>query len=452
MRPSAKRGEERRCEACSRPLWRGDALTELADRAEFRARLEEALTFGRPAPLQPASQELAVLLIDLDRFKAVNDNLGHAAGDALLRHVGVRLRSALRDADLAARLGGDEFAVLIEGLTGQEAISRVAARLVDLLSRPYLIDGCIAHIGASIGIAFARPGSEAELVLRRADLALYKAKADGRGRFHFFEQELEEAAEARRALEFDLRAALALGQFELFYQPQVDLAENCLAGFEALIRWHHPQRGLVPPDRFVPLAEELGLMDEIGEWVLREACTEAMRWPDALTVAVNVAVPQFASGTLVKKVATALSVSGLPSSRLELEVTESVLLSESRSAIGQLAALKALGVQVSLDDFGTGYSSLTQLRSFPFDRVKIDRAFADDPAVVRAIAALGTNLGMRTTIEGVETAEQMERVRSEGCTEAQGFLLSKPVPATEVAELIARLGERLAGIEEGVRK
>ncbi|MFC0407394.1 putative bifunctional diguanylate cyclase/phosphodiesterase [Roseomonas elaeocarpi] len=457
-----------RCESCRQPLRRGDALTGLADRTEFREALERVLGAACIAGDAPASDDpepgypghggpehgAAVLLLDLDRFKAVNDSLGHAAGDALLRNVAGRLRATLRPGDLAARLGGDEFAVLLEPSPGENAVSSIAERLVELLSRPYLVEGGVANIGVSIGIAFAVPGIDPEAVLRRADLALYKSKAEGRCRFHFFEPALQASAEARRLLEFDLRAALALGQFELFYQPQLDLASDRLAGFEALIRWRHPVRGLVPPDSFIPLAEELGLIIRIGEWVVREACAEAARWPDGLCVAVNVAAAQFTSGTLISAVTGALLRSGLPSRRLELEVTETALLHDDGGmTLEQLQALKDLGVQVSLDDFGTGYSSLTQLRSFPFDRVKIDRSFADDPAVVRAVAALGNSLGMRITAEGVETDEQMQRLRDDGCTEAQGYLLSRPVPAGEVATLIERLGllqgRRKMGAEVG---
>ena len=442
------------CESCRQPLRRGDPLTGLADRTAFRESLERALDVPSPTDGQPEHGAAVLLLLDLDRFKAVNDSLGHAAGDALLRNVAGRLRATLRPGDLAARLGGDEFAVLLEPGPGEDAVSSIAERLVELLSRPYLVEGGIANIGVSIGIAFAGSGIEPDVVLRRADLALYKSKAEGRCRFHFFEPGLQASAEARRLLEFDLRAALALGQFELFYQPQLDLASDRLAGFEALIRWRHPVRGLAPPDAFIPLAEELGLIIRIGEWVVREACAEAARWPDGLSVAVNVAAAQFTSGTLVSAVSGALLRSGLPSRRLELEVTETALLHDGGGMkLQQLQALKDLGVQVSLDDFGTGYSSLTQLRSFPFDRVKIDRSFADDPAVVRAVAALGSSLGMRITAEGVETDEQMQRLRDDGCTEAQGYLLSRPVPAGEVANLIDRLGllegRRMVGAEVG---
>ena len=434
---------EGHCPACSRPLWPGDPLTGLSDRLEFRARLEHALAYAGatgPAGMEQPP-EVAVMLIDLDRFKAVNDSLGHAAGDALLRHVGRRLRSTLRPGDLAARMGGDEFAVLLSSLPGENAAASVAGRLVDLLGRPYMVEGRIANVGASIGIAMVLPGIGADAVLRRADLALYKSKEGGRRRYHFFEPALQEAAEERQRLEFDLRAALALGEFELFYQPQFQLTESRLYGFEALIRWRHPVRGLVPPDSFIPMAEELGLITSIGEWVVQQACAEAVRWGGGLSVAVNVAPAQFATGTLVQVVKSALNDSGLPGHLLELEVTESALLCDASSTLDQLTALKALGVLVSLDDFGTGYSSLTQLRRFPFDKVKIDRSFTDDTAVVRAVAALGASLGIRITAEGVETTEQMHRIHEDGCTEAQGYLLSRPVPAAEVPDLITRFSD-----------
>ena len=432
----------RRCLACSTPLWHGDALTELADRREFRARLQEVLALAAAMPRGGSDGRVTVMMLDLDRFKAVNDSLGHPAGDALLRKVAGRLRSALREEDLPARLGGDEFAVLLDKPVDEAVAAAIATRLADLISRPYMIDGSIANIGASVGVAFAAPGSDIDEVLRHADLALYRSKADGRGRITLFHPALREAAEARQALEFDLRAALALDQFELFYQPRLNLGEDRLSGFEALIRWRHPLRGLVPPDSFVPLAEELGLIVPIGDWVVGAACAEATRWPAELNVAVNVAASQFGTGSLVPTVTAALTQSGLDASRLELEITESALLSNGPGVLGQLKTLKALGVRIALDDFGTGYSSLTQLRSFPFDRIKIDRSFADDVAVVRAVTALGASLGMCVTAEGVETAEQMLRLRTDGCTEVQGYHLSRPVPAAAVPGIFGRRSGR----------
>ncbi|MBP0492255.1 putative bifunctional diguanylate cyclase/phosphodiesterase [Pararoseomonas indoligenes] len=447
VRPAAGAG---RCQSCAGPLWQGDELTKLADRREFLARLSDALTVSAQSNHDGGERRVAVMMIDLDRFKAVNDGLGHPAGDALLRKVAARLRSALRETDMPARLGGDEFAVLLDKPVDECVVEAIATRLVDLISRPYMIDGSVANIGASIGIAFAAPGTGPDDLLGQADLALYKSKAEGRGRFAFFEPALQEAARARRALEFDLRAALALGQFELFYQPKIHLGENCLSGFEALIRWRHPLRGLVRPDDFIPMAEDLGLIIRIGEWVLRAACSEAVNWPEGLSVAVNVAPAQFYTGSLVPAVAAALAASGLPGPRLELEITETALLRNGPEVLRQLAALKALGVKIALDDFGTGYSSLTQLRSFPFDRVKIDRSFADDGVVVRAVAALGTSLGMCVTAEGVETAEQMRRLRQDGCTEAQGYHLSRPVPVPALPGIIRRHLEA-SNVEESNR-
>jgi diguanylate cyclase (GGDEF)-like protein len=414
-----------------------DPLTGLADRRQFRDRLAEALS---EALAEQAADGPAVLLIDLDRFKAVNDALGHPAGDALLQSAGRRLRSALRPGDIAARLGGDEFAVLLGRPTQRDQVGAVAARLVELLARPYVVRGQVAMVGASIGAALApEDGGDPDTLMSRADLALYQSKGQGRGRYSFFAPELQARAEARRALELGLRAALPRGEFALHYQPQLDLGARMLSGFEALLRWQRPGIGLVPPGDFIPLAEEIGLIGGIGAWVLREATAEAARWPAPLCVAVNVAPQQFQDGNLVGIVRDALAAAGLPEKRLELEITESALLEDGGwGTMGQLRALKESGVRISLDDFGTGYSSLSQLRSFPFDRVKIDRSFADDAAVVRAVAALGASLGMRTTAEGVETAAQLERIRAEGCTEAQGYLLGRPMPASELPEVIRR--------------
>jgi len=413
-----------------------DALTGLVDRSAFRTRLETALAEWKPDTSGPA-----VLMVDLDRFKAVNDSLGHPAGDALLRIAAKRLRAAVRGTDLAARLGGDEFAVLLTAPVSPDAAAMVAARLVDLLARPYLVQGQAASVGASVGLAFAEPDcTTADALIGRADMAMYQAKGDGRGRVGFFSAALQQRADLRRQTEQELRAALPLGQLELFYQPQYDLNVGQLSGFEALLRWRHPLRGLVPPDDFIPIAEEIRLISSLGEWVLRTACAEAARWPGAMTVAVNVAAQQFESGRLVGIVEAALEAAGLPGPRLELEITESSLLNDPGGIVTtQLTALKAMGVAISLDDFGTGYSSLSQLRSFPFDRVKIDRSFVNDHAVVRAITAMGTSMGIRTTAEGVETAAQLENVRREGCHEVQGYLLGRPLPASAIPETIARL-------------
>jgi diguanylate cyclase (GGDEF)-like protein len=422
------------CSRCGSAVSATDAVTGLVDRTAFYSALE--------ARVAESPGDLAVLLMDLDRFKAVNDTLGHTAGDALLAAAGRRLRRAIRPDDIAARLGGDEFAVLLGEPASREAVAGLAARVIDLMAQPYLVDGRVANVGASAGAVLSRPGDGAsgETLMRQADLAMYQAKATGRGRFAFFEPSLQERAEARRSLELDLRGALALEQFELFYQPQVDVQNDGLTGFEALIRWRHPVRGLVPPDSFINVAEEIGLISSIGAWVIATACHEAMRWPGNYTVAVNVAAQQFEASSLVPSIEAALRMSRLPSARLEIEVTETALLRAGGSTLAQLEAIKALGVQVSLDDFGTGYSSLTQLRSFAFDRVKIDRSFVDDEAVVRAVAALGRSLGMRTTAEGIETPQQMARLRTEGCTEGQGYLLSRPVPVDQIDGLIERLG------------
>ena len=426
------------CTACGGRVAVTDALTGLADRVGFSGAVELQVAARQETVPPGAGHGFAVLLIDLDRFKAVNDTMGHSAGDALLVAVARRLRRAIRASDFVARLGGDEFAILLAPPAGQDAVAGVAKRIVELLSQPYLLDGRVAAIGTSIGVALSPPECElaGEMLLRQADLAMYQAKQAGRGRFTFFMQHMQDRADERRHLEIDLRAALHLGQFELFYQPQLQLKQNRLTGFEALLRWRHPERGMVPPDRFIGLAEELGLIGAIGEWVLMTACLEAMAWPESYTVAVNVSAQQFESDTLMGTVKRALQASRLPSRRLELEVTETALLRDDLSTMQQLAAIKALGVQVSLDDFGTGYSSLTQLRAFSFDRVKIDRSFVDDEAVVRAISALCNSLGMLTTVEGMETPQQMARLRTDGCTDVQGYLLSRPVPANQVGGLI----------------
>ncbi|MGI4795325.1 MAG: putative bifunctional diguanylate cyclase/phosphodiesterase, partial [Janthinobacterium lividum] len=421
------------------PPERTDGLTGLSDRQWFRDRLTAQLTASEK------EDQVAVLLIDLDRFKAVNDSQGHPVGDAVLQMVAQRLNSAVRDGDLVSRLGGDEFAVTTSAPGASEAMGQ---RLADLLSRPYLVEGHVAIIGASIGIAVGpRDGADAASLVRAADLALYQAKEDGRQSVRIFKQEMDARARARHALLDDLRRALALQQFEVHYQPQTNLVSRKLVGFEALVRWRHPEHGLIPPDRFIPLAEEMGLIVGIGEWVLRTACLDAMSWPGQLTVAVNVSAKQLEDpDRLPRVVEAALAVSGLSAQRLEVEITESALVRHEKQALQVLHALRAKGVRVSMDDFGTGYSSLSQLRSFPFDKLKIDRSFVRDlsdseeaVAVIRAIAALGASLGMTTIAEGVETEAQEAMVRNDGCTDMQGYLVSRPVPAGDVAELIERL-------------
>ena len=421
------------------PPERIDGLTGLSDRQWFRERVTAMLATSAGA------NPFAVLMIDLDRFKAVNDSQGHPVGDALLQVVGKRLNSAVRDGDVVSRLGGDEFAVAMSASAAPEAMGE---RLVDLLSRPYMVEGQIAVIGASIGVAVGpRDGTDTAALVRAADLALYRAKEDGRGTVRTFNQDMDDQARARHAMLDDLRRALALRQFEVHYQPQINLASRELIGFEALVRWRHPEQGLIPPDRFIPLAEETGLIVGIGEWVLRMACTDAMSWPARLTVAVNVSAKQLADQDRLPRVITAaLAATGLAASRLEVEITESALVRHESEALHALRAVRAMGVRVSMDDFGTGYSSLSQLRSFPFDKLKIDRSFVRDLsnsdealAVIRAIAALGNSLGMTTTAEGVETTAQEAMVRDDGCTNMQGYLVSRPIPAGDVAGLIDRL-------------
>ena len=386
----------------------------------------------------------ALVMLDLDRFKVVNDTLGHAAGDALLQLVGKRIKGAVRGEDRAFRLGGDEFALVLHDGAGAHTL---AHRIVDLVGRPYLIQGSTANIGVSAGIAHVpSDGETPEALVRSADMALNAAKADGRGTVRGFRAEMAERAKARNALERDLRAAIPLGHLELFYQPQANLRTRALVGFEALLRWRHPARGLISPGDFIPVAEETRLIVPIGEWALRAACRDAQGWPMPLPVAVNVSAIQLAEhARLCRAGEGALKTSGLDPARLELEITESALVRDPAAALATLRTLRDLGVRIAMDDFGTGYSSLSQLRSFPFNKLKIDRSFVHDlgdsdeaVAVVRAIAALGTSLGMRTTAEGVETGEQAERVMAEGCTDMQGYLLSRPRPASEISALILR--------------
>jgi diguanylate cyclase (GGDEF)-like protein/PAS domain S-box-containing protein len=432
--------ERREADARIAFMARHDVLTGLPNRAMFGERIEEAVAhLGRGSPF-------SVLCLDLDRFKEVNDTLGHPVGDALLRTVADRLRACVREIDTVARLGGDEFAIILSEVERPQDAALLARRIIDVVSAPYDLDGHRASVGVSIGICFAPgDGTTCDKLLKNADVALYRAKADGRGTWRFFEVEMDISLQARRALELDLREALTRDEFELHYQPIYDFRGHRIGGFEALVRWHHPVRGLVPPSDFISVAEEIGLIVPLGTWCLTTACTEAMRWPDGIKVAVNVSAVQFRDEVIVEAVRTALAKSRLPPGRLELEITESVLLKDNVATLATLYALRRLGVRIAMDDFGTGYSSLSYLRSFPFDKIKIDQSFVrditsktDSGLIVRAVIGLGLSLGMRTTGEGVETEAQFERLRSEGCDEGQGYYFAKPGPARDVPKVIER--------------
>lgn len=416
-----------------------DTLTELPNRSLLANHLADALVRA-----DDQGGMVAVLCLDLDRFKQVNDTLGHTVGDALLRAVATRLHTYLQEDDIVARLGGDEFAIVLSPLNRVEQAGSLAQNVIDALSKPYELLGHQVTIGASVGIALApNDTKDAGELLKMADIALYRAKSDGRGVFRVFERGMDTKLQARRALELDLRAAIKLDQFELHYQPLVDVASGQVSGVEALVRWRHPERGLVGPDEFIPLAEETGLIVPLGAWVLQQACSDTAAWPHTIKVAVNVSAAQFKDPGLVTAVLSALTASGLDPRRLELEITETALLSDASATVAVLHALRAKGVRIAMDDFGTGYSSLGYLRSFPFDKIKIDRSFvreietsADCKAIVRAVTSLGLNLGIATTAEGVETAAQFEQVRAEGCDQAQGYLFSRPVPAGDITALL----------------
>jgi diguanylate cyclase (GGDEF)-like protein/PAS domain S-box-containing protein len=431
---------KRQAEARIAHMAHHDALTGLPNRVLFHERLDEALLRVRRD-----RDKFAVLYLDLDQFKSVNDTLGHAAGDKLLMAVAERLRMCLRGSDMVARFGGDEFAVLQMGLAGPPEAGILAERIVTLLSEPYDIEGQQVVIGTSVGIALApADGETSDQLLRNADMALYQAKEDGRCTFCFFQPGMGAILRAHHTLELDLRKALGASEFEVYYQPLVTLETGVICGFEALLRWHHPLRGMVAPAEFIPLAEEIGLIVPIGEWVLRQACAEAAAWPDDLKVAVNLSPVQFKKGNLPQMVFATLASTGLPAARLELEITESIFLAESKANLATLRRLRALGVSISMDDFGTGYSGLSYLRAFPCDKIKIDRSFiselsesADCMAIIKAITNLGSNLGIPTLAEGVETETQLAWLREAGCTEMQGYLFSRPVPASEIAELLS---------------
>ncbi|WP_299820193.1 EAL domain-containing protein [uncultured Jannaschia sp.] len=430
--------ERRRAEARMEYLAHHDELTGLPNRTTFRKELDRALAFVR------RGGELAVFCLDLDHFKSVNDTLGHPIGDRLLQQVADRLRSCVRETDVIARLGGDEFAILAHGAV--ETPSALADRVIETLSAPFEIDGHQVVVGASVGIALApTDGNDPHVLVKAADLALYRAKSDGRGVHSFYQPEMDAKLQARRALELDLRAALAKDEFYVTYQPIINVATDQVACFEALLRWRHSERGLVPPDQFIALAEDIGLIHKIGAWVLRQACRDAATWPSDIRVAVNLSPVQFKNPALVSEVEAALIESGLGPRRLELEITETVLLNQTDATLEVLIQLRDLGVRISMDDFGTGYSSLSYLRKFPFDKIKIDRSFISDLpdspdalAIIRAISGLGSSLHMSTTAEGVETLTQLEAIRAEGCTEVQGYLYSPSVEAAEVMHLLQK--------------
>jgi diguanylate cyclase (GGDEF)-like protein len=417
-----------------------DALTNLPNRVFFREQLETRLAH------LASDQEFAILCLDLDRFKIVNDTLGHLFGDMLLRQVAGRMAACLLEGDSLARLGGDEFAILQGSMKQPQDVIALAARLFKAVEEPFDLEGHQAVIGVSIGIAIAPTDAvEADQLLKNADMAMYRAKADGRGAYRFFEPEMDALMQARHALEIDLRQALVHGEFEVYYQPIVSLENEAITGVEALVRWNHPARGLVSPAEFVPLAEETGLIVPIGEWVLRQACSEAATWPSEINLAVNLSPAQFKMRNLSQIVIGALAHSGISPRRLELEITESVLLVDNAATLETLHQLRNLGVRISLDDFGTGYSSLSYLRSFPFDKIKIDQSFvrnlasnSESQAIVRAVIGLGSSLGMKTTGEGVETQEECDCLKHQGCTEAQGYFFGAPMPARNVFELFSQ--------------
>jgi diguanylate cyclase (GGDEF)-like protein len=424
---------------------RHDALTNLPNRTLFREQLEQALRRAK------RNDHIAVLCLDLDHFKGINDSLGHPIGDDLLKDVAVRLTDCVREEDTVCRLGGDEFAIVQVGSDPQSSPTNLASRLIEVVSAPYEIQGHQITIGVSIGIAVTPDdGGDPDQLLKNADLALYRAKEDGRGIFHFFEIGMDARAQARRLLEVDLRGALLRSEFLVYYQPIHDLKADRVTGFEALVRWNHPLRGMIAPLNFIPLAEETGLIVPLGDWVLRTACNDAAGWSQDVCVAVNLSPAQFKSRNLVPTIVSALAASGLAASRLELEITESVLLQDSDVTLATLHKLRGLGVRISMDDFGTGYSSLSYLRSFPFDKIKIDRSFVselanrdDSMAIVRAVTGLGKSLGISTTAEGVETNEQLALLRLEGCTEVQGYLFSPPRPAEDVESMLSTGGRRI---------
>ncbi len=439
--------DRRRLEARIEHMAYHDGLTGLANRLHLLEQMKVVLDGQRKA------DHMAVYCLDLDHFKYVNDSLGHHAGDALLQSVADRLRQVVRNSDIAARTGGDEFVVVQVGLDSTMSAAGLANRIIDVVNQPYNILGHHVSIGVSIGITFsgdeARDASE---LLKQADLALYQAKEEGRGEFRFYEEEMNLKQQLRLSMERDLRKALTNSEFELYYQPVLGANSNEFTGVEALIRWHHPDRGIVSPVEFIPLAEEIGLAVPLGAWVVEKACADAARWPSDIKVAVNVSASQFRKPGLVKTIKNALQTTGLLPSRLEIEITETTLLEDSDTTLHTLDELRGLGVRIALDDFGTGYASLSYLQKFPFDRIKIDRSFIGEietdsgaSQIIKAVIALSKGLGMSTTAEGVETQGQLDAIKFEGCSDIQGFLISHPQPFEEIERLL--LGNAKSGLQ-----
>ena len=432
--------ERRRSEERITYLAHYDALTNLSNRVLFREQLGQALKRVH------RGDQLAVLYIDIDEFKSINDSLGHSVGDELLKAVAARLRNSVRETDLVARLGGDEFAIIQTSVEHPSDVAGLVTRIYETIREPY---ECLGHrltTDASIGIALApEDGSDLDQLLKNADLAMYSAKAGGRRTYRFFEPEMDARVKARRTLELELRQAIVDGGFEVHYQPLVHLRDNRVSGCEALLRWRHPDRGMISPAEFIPVAEDTGLINELGEWVLKTACAEAATWPDDVRIAVNVSPVQFRSHTLVLKIAGVLAATGLPANRLELEITEAVLIHDDEAAFVMLNQLRELGVRIALDDFGTGYSSLSYLQRFPFDKIKIDRCFIKDivehagsSSIVQAVVNIAAANNMTTVAEGVEAEQQRELLSTLGCTEIQGYLFSPARPSADITQILSR--------------